>query len=466
MHKGTSWWRRARADRWAVLFGEIALYTFVVLGITGVYLAVFYDPAMTHVSYHGSYGPLRGETVSRAYASVMHLSFDVRAGLLMRQIHHWAALIFVAAVCLLLLRLFVTGAFRRPRGLTWLSWVGLLVLGMLAGWTGTILPDDMLSGGSLALLQGVVESIPLAGGHLALWIFGGAVPGHQIIARLYWLHVAILPAAIAGLLAFGYWQARRHGHARVPGATDRGPRPEPPQRTPRTGPPRRVPPRAVVAAALARFFVTCGLLALLGTLAQINPVWLLGPYRPGATSAGAVPDWYMGFLDGGLRIMPGWQVAVAGHPLVLGVLIPALIVPGAFFTILAAWPLIERWLTGDRSLHNLLDRPRDAASRTAVGAAGITFYGLLWAAAANDQIAVRFHLSLFAVTWFFRIAVLTGPLLAYTVTQRICLGLARRERDEAEHGRPTGRIVMSPDGGYREITEPARRALQDSHHGP
>src|SRR6185437_8050061 len=150
----------------------------------------------------------------------------------------WAALIFVAAVCLLLVRLFVTGAFRRPRGLTWLARVGLLVLGMLAGWTGTILPDDMLSGGSLALLQGVVESIPLAGGHLALWIFGGAVPGHQIIARLYWLHVAILPAAIAGLLAFGYWQARRHGHARVPSAAGRETRTAPPETTP----PRGAPP--------------------------------------------------------------------------------------------------------------------------------------------------------------------------------------------------------------------------------
>src|SRR5215472_12561834 len=110
------WWRFARADRWALMFGEIALYAFVVLAATGVYLAVFFDPAMDRVAYHGSYGPLRGVPVSKAYASTLHLSFDVRGGLLMRQIHHWAALIFVAAVCLLLLRLFFTGAFRRPRG--------------------------------------------------------------------------------------------------------------------------------------------------------------------------------------------------------------------------------------------------------------------------------------------------------------------------------------------------------------
>jgi ubiquinol-cytochrome c reductase cytochrome b subunit len=148
------------------------------------------------------------------------------------------------------------------------------------------------------------------------------------------------------------------------------------------------------------------------------------------------------------------------------VLIPALVVPGAFFTVLAAWPLLERRLTGDQSLHHVLDRPREAATRTAIGVAGITLYGLLWAAAANDQIAYRFDLSLFSVTWFFRIAVLVGPLLAFTVTQRICLGLTRRERDEAEHGRPTGRIVMGPDGGYREITEPVRPALPDGHDRP
>ena len=434
------WWRQARADRWSVLFGEIALYTFVVLAATGAYLAVFYDPAMTRAAYHGSYGLLRGVPVSKAYESTLRLSFDVRGGLLMRQMHHWAALVFVAAVCLLLLRLFFTGAFRRPRGLIWLIWVGLLVLGTAAGWTGTILPDDMLSGGSLALLQGVVQSVPVVGTHLTLWIFGGDIPGHQIIPRLYWLHVLLLPAAMAGLFALGHRLARRHGNARLPGAAGRGPRGRSPG-----GP---------AAAPVAMFFATCGVLALLATLAQIDPVWLLGPYQPGGTTAGAVPDWYMGFLDGALRIMPGWEAEIAGHPLTLAVLVPAIIMPGAFFTLLAAYPLLERGLTGDQGLHHYLDRPRDAAARTAIGAAGVTCYGLLWAAAANDQIAYHFHVDLYAVTWFFRAAVVAGPPLAYALTKRICLGLARREREETEHGRGTGRIVMGPDGGYSEITQP------------
>ncbi|HEU5421353.1 MAG TPA: cytochrome b N-terminal domain-containing protein [Streptosporangiaceae bacterium] len=439
--------RQVSGDRWSFLFGELALYAFVVLAATGVVLAVFLDPSMERVIYHGSYAPLRGVPVSRAYESALHLSFDVRGGMLLRQVHQWAALIFVAAVCLQILRLFFTGAFRRPGGLNWLIWVALLPLGMAAGWTGSILPDDMLSGGGLALLQGVVQSIPVAGTRLMLWLFGGEVPGHRIIPLLYWVHVLILPVAMAGLFALQRRLARRHGYGRFPGAASSG----------RPGSFFSAP----LVASAAMFFATCGLLTLLGALFQISPIWLYGPYQPGAITAGAVPDWYMGILDGALRIMPAWEVQIAGHPLTLSVLVPALIVPGVFFTLLAGYPLLERRLTGDRAAHYLLDRPRDAAARTGVGAAGITFYGLLWAAAANDQIAYHFHLDLFAVTWFFRVAVLIGPLLAFTLTERICLGLTRRERDEAEHGRPTGLIVMTPDGAFREITEPVRRAVAE-----
>jgi quinol---cytochrome-c reductase cytochrome b subunit len=460
------WWSRSvRADHWSFLFGEIALYAFGVLVATGAFLTVFFDPDMTQVTYDGSYGPLRGVPVSRAYESALAISFDVRGGLLMRQIHHWAALIFIAAVCLQLSRMFFTGAFRRPRVPNWLVWVTLLVLGMAAGVTGTILPDDMLSGGSLGLIQGVTQSIPVVGTRLTLWLFGGDFPGDAIIPRFYWLHVLALPAGMAGLLALRHRLLRRHGHSRflspaAPGRAGRVSTMHPGRavgaRRGRAGAGRPAPfrtgpgPGPAVALCLA----TCGVLALLGTVAQVNPIWLYGPYRPGAISAGAVPGWYMGFLDGAIRTMPNWEFDVAGHPLTLAVLVPALAVPGAFFTVLAAYPLLERRLTGDRDLHHVLDRPRDAATRTAVGAAGITFYGLLWAAAANDQIAYHFHLSLYAVTWFFRVAVFAGPALAYTLTQRICLGLTLRERDAAAHGRETGRIVMSPDGGFTEVTEP------------
>jgi ubiquinol-cytochrome c reductase cytochrome b subunit len=449
--------KQARPGRWPFVFAEIALYDLVVLAATGVYLAVFFNPAMTRVTYHGSYGPLRGVPVSQAYESALHISFDLPGGLLMRQIHQWAALIFVAAVCLQLLQLFFTGSCRRPRRLHWLIWVTLLPLGMVEGWTGTILPDDMLSGGSLSLLQAVLQSIPVVGTHLMLWVFGGAVPGHQIIPRLYWLHLVVLPAVMIGLLVPGRRLARRTGLTRQPSL-------------PRTGQRgsgwRGLVKNPAVVTSLAMFFATCGVLTLLGTFAQIDPIWTIGPYQPGATTAGAVPEWYMGFLDGALRVMPAWEVMIAGHPLTLAVLVPALIVPGIFFTLLAAYPFIEGRLTGDQGRHLLPDRPRDAATRTGVGVAGMTFYGVLWAAAANDQIAYHFHLDLYTVTWVFRVAVLAGPVLAFALTRRICLGLTARAREEAEHGHETGRIVMTSEGGFSEIIEPVprpRQQLEDRH---
>ncbi|MEW2356720.1 cytochrome b N-terminal domain-containing protein [Spirillospora sp. NPDC029432] len=431
---GGKWWR-AEGDHWSFLFARIALHSFIVLVVTGAFLTFFYDPDMSRTTYDGSYAPLRGIEVSRAYDSTLHLSLEVRGGLLMRQIHHWAALIFIAAICCQLLRMFFTGAFRRPRRLNWLIWAGMLPLAMAAGVTGTVLPDDMLSGGSLGLIQGITQSIPVIGTDLAFLLFGDGIPGDDIIPRMYWAHIVLIPVVIAVLFPARRLLVRRFGHTRFRDA---------------------VPGRYGRLRSAALLLYTCGVLALLGTLVQVNPIWLYGPFEPGAISAGAVPGWYMGFLDGAVRIMPGWEIDVAGHPITLAVLVPAIIVPGAFFTALAAYPWIEERITGDRRLHHVLDRPRDHAFRTGLGAAGVTFYGLLWAAAANDQIADTFHLSLFAVTAFFRVAVLAGPVLAFVITRWMCLALVAREREEAVHGYETGRIVMSADGAYSEIHAPVR----------
>ena len=405
-------------DRWAAVFGRIAVYSFLVALVTGILLLPFFRPSMTPVVYHGSYRKLDGLTMSRAYQSTLNISFDVRGGLLIRQVHHWSSDLFVAAVCLRLVRVFFRGRFRPRKN--WLIWVGLLPAGMLAGWSGAILPDDMLSGGSLSLLSGVTLSLPVVGTHLVLLIFGGSFPGHAIIPRAYWVHVVVLPAVLGALLLLSY----RPRLARVP----------------------RVDP-------LLPF--TGAVLVALGAAAQINPVWLFGPYQPGSISAGSVPDWYMGFLDGALRVMPAWELSLGGHPLSLDVLIPAVIVPGLFFTVVAAYPLLDGWITGGRPPRGLLPpKPADPANRIAVGLAGITLYGLLWAAAANDEIAYHLHISLYTVTWVFRVLVLTGPVLAFALTRMICHMAAARRRHEAEHGIETGRIVMTPEGGFTEITEP------------
>ncbi|MEW9552871.1 cytochrome bc complex cytochrome b subunit [Nonomuraea sp. NPDC050783] len=444
--------RSFQFSHWSFMFAEIAVWSFAVLVVTGGVLMVFYDPGMSRVAYDGPYGPLRGLLVSGAFDSTMHLSLEVRGGLLIRQVHHWAALVFVAAVVLQLLRMFLTGAFRRPRTRQWLIWVALLALGMAAGETGNALPDDLLSGGSLWLIVSVVQSVPLVGTWAASLLFGSGFPGERVIPVLYGAHL-LVPAVMAALLVARELLVRRNGHSRFAAAA-----------------PARRGARPMMALA------TAGMLVVLGFGFQIAPIWLYGPARPTQISAGSVPDWYMGFLDGALRIMPAWELTLGGYTLSLAVLVPTLVVPGVFFTALAAYPAAERFLRARRHRRDalgrprartratrepdaggLLDRPRETPVRTGIAAAGVAFYGLLWAAAANDQLAHQFHLTVNAVTVFFRFAVLIGPAVAFVVTRWICLALRQAEREEAEHGVETGIIVRSPDGGFHERLEPARR---------
>ena len=426
--------RRDPDDRWAAVFGRIAGYSFAVAVVTGVLLLPFFRPSMATLAYHGSYRVLDGVTMSQAYRSVLATSISVRGGLLIRQVHHWSADLFVAAICLRLARAFFRGRFSGRALPGWLIWVALLPLGMLAAYTGTILPDDGLSGGSLSVITGVLLSVPVIGTHLVFWIFGSAPPGHQITGRDYWVHILVLPALAGALLLASFRPSRRW--------------------------PRRVRPDPLLP-------FTCAVLVLLGTIAQINPVWLVGPHQPGSISVGAVPDWYMSFLDGALRIMPAWELSIGGHPLALGVLIPGLVVPALFFTCLALYPLADRRIAGGRPPRGLLPpTPVDLANRTAAGVAGLTFYGLLWAAAANDQIAYHLHLDLYTVTWSFRVLVLAGPALAFFLTRGICHALAGRRREEKLHGRETGRIVRNPQGGYDEIREPAHRSASPSTDPP
>ena len=411
------------------MFGRIAGYSFGVAVVTGIPLLPFFRPSMATAVYHGSYRLLEGATVSRAYQSVLAISFDVRGGRLIRQVHHWSADLFVAAAILRLLPVFFRGRFSgrfSGRALPdWLIWVALLPLGILAAYTGTILPDDGLSGGSLSVITGVLLSVPLVGTHLVFAIFGGAPPGHKVIGRDYWVHILVLPALAGALLLLSFRPKLRW-------------------------------PRRVRVDPLLPF--TCAVLVLLGAIAQINPVWLIGPYQPGSISSGAVPDWYMGFLDCALRLMPAWELTIAGHPLDLGVLIAGVILPGLFFTGLALYPVADRRLAGGRPRGLVPPKPADLANRTAAGVAGVTLYGLLWAAGANDQIAYHLHLDLYTVTWMFRVLVLAGPAVAFGLTRVICHELASRRRDEEQRGRETGRIVMNARGGYTEIREPVHRA--------
>ncbi|MFI7708067.1 cytochrome bc complex cytochrome b subunit [Nonomuraea sp. NPDC049480] len=448
--------RKAFANHWTFLLGEIALYAFVVVLVTGVFLTFFFKPSMDEVVYNGVYAPLRGVTMSQAFASSLEITFEVRGGLLIRQMHHWATLIFIAAIVTHLLRNFFTGAFRKPRELNWLIGVVLLGLVMLNGLFGYSLPDDLLSGAGLRILHGVTVSVPLVGTYLAMFLFGGEFPGDDIIARLYSLHVLLVPGLLLVLIPLHAvvltWR-QTHTQFRAKGLNDRLIRGEP-----------FYP--VFLAKTTALLLWVAGVVALLATMFQINPIWLYGPYVPSTVSAGSQPDWYTGFLEGALRLMPPWEFTVFGHTVAMSVLIPALIAPGLLFAGLALYPFAERWVTGDRAVHNLLDRPRDVPARTGIGVAGIVYYAVLWMAGANDILAVNFNISLNMTTWIFRVAFVVGPVLAFVVTRRLCLGLQARDRHTIEHGVETGRIVRGPEGGFTEVQRPTTDEEKAKHAPP
>jgi ubiquinol-cytochrome c reductase cytochrome b subunit len=416
-----------------LLFGQIAFYSFVMLVLSGVVLTVYYEPSIGHVVYDGPYGPLRGLPMSRALDSTLRITFEVRGGLLVRQIHHWSTLLMVAAITLHLLRLFFTAGFRRPRRLNWLVVFGLLVITLGAALTGTSLPDDMASSTSLAVLNGVLQATPFVGSALSYVLFGGEFPG-DVISRFYPLHVIVLPAALLLLFAAAVVLSLKHGPAQSPTARTK---------TAKVG--------AVKGAGLFAF--VAGVATVMGATATINPVWLYGPADPANTSAGVGPAWYLAFLDGSLRLAPGWEVAWWGKTISLAVLMPVA-VSTLFLALVAAWPFIEERLTGDRKDHQLLVRPRDNPTRTGIGVAGMTFYSVLWAAAGADTMAVQFHLSVNTLLHVFQVLLVLGPPAALFFTRRLCLGLQQAEADVAEHGIETGRIIRRPDGGYVEVHRP------------
>lgn len=441
--------RKAFPDHWSFLLGELALYSFVVLLLTGTYLTLFFDPSMTESVYHGPYLPLRGLNMTQAYSSTIDISFDVRGGLLIRQIHHWAALLFVAAIGVHMLRIFFTGAFRRPREINWIVGVTLFLLALLEGFAGYSLPDDLLSGTGLRTADTIMGSIPLVGTYLSFFVFRGSFPGHALIPRLYVVHVLLVPGLLVALIAAHLVLVvyLKHTQWGVRGRTNRNVVGQPmfPQFTAKSS---------------GLFMMVFAALSFLGGLAQINPIWIYGPYRADQVITDAQPDWYVGFLEGALRITPPWETNLLGHTIMWNVFLPAVALPGLLFLVLFLYPFFEKWVTGDQMEHHLCDRPRNRPTRTAFGVAAVVFYAVLLAAGGNDVIAYTFRISVEALTWFFRVAVIAGPVVGFFVTKRLCLALQDRDRELLVEGEETGQVVQS---GYGALSE-THRPLSPEHH--
>ncbi|MEB8342055.1 cytochrome bc1 complex cytochrome b subunit [Streptomyces endophyticus] len=438
--------RKVFPDHWSFMLGEICLYSFIILILTGVYLTFFFDPSTQEVIYDGAYVPLKGIRMTQAYESTVHISFEVRGGLLIRQIHHWAALVFVAGMTVHMMRVFFTGAFRKPRELNWVFGWTLLFLGIVTGLTGYSLPDDLLSGTGLKFAQGAVLSVPIVGTYLAMFLFGGEFPGDDFIARLYPIHILLLPGIMLGLVALHLILVFYHKHTQFAG-------------------PGRSEKKVIgapffpiyVAKAGGFFFLVFGVLAILGAVATINPVWAFGPYRTDLVTTGAQPDWYLGFSEGLIRVMPAWEINAWGHTLQLGVFIPFTLFP-LILSFMAVYPFLESWITGDKREHHVADRPRNKPVRTGIGVAWLSLYAVLLIGGGNDIVATKLHLSINAITWFVRISFFVAPVLAFVVTKRICQGLQHRDRDKALHGRESGTIRRLPHGEFIEVHEPLTRA--------
>ena len=432
--------RKIFPDHWSFMLGEVAIYSFIVILLSGTFLTFFFEPSMTPVHYQGSYVPLKGLEMSAAYSSTLNISFDIRGGLLMRQVHHWAALLFVAAIGLHMLRVFFNGSFRKPRELNWVIGFTLFILAMGEGFTGYSLPDDLLSGNGLRIIDGMVKGIPLIGTWISYLLFGGEFPGSVIVPRLYSLHILLLPAILVAALGLHLllMVINKHTQYAAPGRTNDNV----------VG----VPIMPHFAAKAGGFlFVVFGVIVLISSFFTINPIWNYGPYDPSPVSAGTQPDWYIGFADGALRLVPtGWEFVLWDHTYSFNLLAP-MIVLGLFIVAVMFYPFIEAWITGDKREHHITERPRNAPTRTAIGAAGVTFYAVLWAAAGSDILATHFQLTIEGVTHSLQALLILGPIIAYLITKRWCLALQKKDREIALHGYESGRIVRLPGGQFIEV---------------
>lgn len=431
-------------SHWSFMLGEVALYSFIVVLLSGVYLTLFFDPSMGETVYQGTYTPLRGVPMSYAYASTVDLSMDVRGGLLIRQIHHWGALLFMAGMMLHMARVFFTGAFRKPRELNWILGVLLLVTGMAEGFLGYSLPDDLLSGTGLRAVSAFILSIPVIGTWMHWAVFGGDYPGDIIIGRFYSLHILIVPGLLLALVGLHVLLVWFQKHTQFPG----------PGRTEDNVVGVRVLP-SFAAKGGGFFAIVTGVIVLMSGFFQINPVWTIGPYNASQVSAGIQPDFYMGFLDGMVRVWPDWEIRnLFGAYMVPGVFFPSILAATVLMILVIAYPAIERKLTKDDAHHNLLQRPRDVPVRTGLGVAFITFYVMNLINGANDIFALHLDISLNVMTWVGRVGSILFPVLAYILTYRLCLGLQHSDRAVLEHGVETGIVRRSPTGQFYEVHQP------------
>ena len=426
------------------LLGEIAMFAFMVLVATGIYLAFAYEASNETVEYRGSYEPMVGVDVSRSYASVMDITFDRPGGWVIRQTHHWAAVVFIATLTLHAARVFFTGAFRHPRRLNWTIGVSLLALALGAGYLGLTLPHDLLGGTGARIGHAELLSVPLIGPGLVDLLFAGEFGNPDMLHRLWLLHVVVVPILIGMMLAAHLalvWTQTHTQFAEDDGGDDHAamePSREERARDERAREERvtgdRVWPLHALKSSGAGL-ITFGTLLMMGAAFEIAPIWLYGPFDAAASTVPAQPDWYLGWVEGLLRLVPSTGFVLFGRWEVPNAFVVGVLVPALAFAVLYAVPWIDARFTGDHDVHHVLERPRDRPVRTALGVAGLTVLLVLTIAGSHDLAALLARVPVERVTTAYRWMLVLAPPLAGWLAYSICRSLATDEQSDEQTAR-------------------------------
>jgi len=391
---------------------------------------MFYNSSSAQVIYRGSYHALDGVKMSAAYESVMHLSFDVPAGLLIRQMHHWAALIFISAIVLHLARIFFTAAYRSPREINWLIGVTLLLFALGNGFFGYSIAGDLLSGAGLRVAYAIILSVPVVGPWLAFLFLGGTVPASVTLPRFYSFHIFLVPAVISILLALHLGIIWRQFHTNYPG----------PRRTGQTIVGSRLWP-SYAAKSVGLFFLVFALVAILGGLVQIDPIWVYGPYDPIASTPGAQPDWYFGWIEGAMRLFPAINMRL-GPYLIPEVFFPAVLLPTLVFAALYVYPFVEEFISFDRETHNVLRLPSQQPVNTAIGYGFFVFLAVLFTAGGDDVIAVATGGAVVTIRLILRVLFFVAPPVASVLVYMLCARARRKHTPSYSPAPPEDGVVQ------------------------
>lgn len=385
---------------WSQMLGHVILVAFVLLAVTGLYLAVAYDPGIDPVTYRGGAELYDGRELPRAFASVVRISEDLPGGLLVRRIHMAAAHLLIAVTVLHLLRVLYSGSFQGRRKVNHLVGVALLGMVLIAGWTGENLPFGLVAGTSLRVGYSILGSVPYVGEPLALLVYGGDFPTGAILRRSYWLHSLLLPSGFVAGVALHLWLYRRHTPTEVPGSGD------------------EATVRGILlwpdlaGRLLVLSLATAGLVVASAAVVPWSGLELEGPYQLAQAGNSLQPPWFLFFPEGSMRLIPAIDVPLPGGARVGNVFVAAVAIPGLLALLVVLYPWIDPRLGGSRSERHILQHPFDVPGRAAMLTLLFTALGVLTLGATVDVVAKGLQVSVQSVINVLRVALVVAPVAA------------------------------------------------------